>query len=144
MLAAVEEDTEFEWPAWAEALYQAVADAVEFHGLGAMEGRYYLPDESVWGVDLVELAPALAELVEVGPNDGEHVWASVAHVDLLAVQAAFDQVDALSFGIQPDGQPSPTVEGKAAGNEVVVLLHTHPFGDAEPDTKLDRTPWATP
>jgi hypothetical protein len=63
--------TENQMPDWVQALFEALSSTIEFKGMAYMEGYYSAPDETTWGVDLLEMAPALMEITEAGPNDGE-------------------------------------------------------------------------
>lgn len=129
--------TEDETPDWVADLAEAVAGAVEFKGLANMEWRCYKPEDTAWGVDLLEMAPGLLEIVQAGPHDGEQVHGIIHSLDLLAVQDAFDEVVALSFGSDNEGRPEVTVEGRVEEKEIVLLIHTYPFEDAEPGDVIE-------
>ncbi len=124
-------------PDWADKLCDAIAATIEFKGMADIEAFFWAPDETSWGTNLLEVAPAVMEIVEAGPNDGEHVFGIVHNFDLLALQGNFEQVDALTFGFENDGQPTVTLEGKFEGNEVVVLIYFRPFKDEVADDVAD-------
>ncbi len=118
-------------PEWVRTLFDTIASTIEFQGPASLEARYSSPDETNWGVDLLELAPALMELRALGPKNGEPVYGLIHNLDLLAAQQAFEEVDALSFGFENDGRPYFTFEGKVQGREIAVVIYTLPFEDAE-------------
>jgi hypothetical protein len=122
---------ENQMPDWVQALFEALASTIEFKGMAYMEGYYSAPDETAWGVDLLEMAPALMEIAEAGPNDGEEVYGIIHNFDLLAAQELFDEVNGLIFGLENDGLPCITIEGTTGGREIVVLIYVLPFEDAE-------------
>src|SRR5512139_3984474 len=96
-------------PNWAERLLNKLAMSVE--GFGKLEGRHCAPDETSWGVDLVQMAPALLELVEAGPQDGAETFEIIHSLDLMVVQDALDQVEAFSLDFDNEGSPEVTIEG---------------------------------
>jgi hypothetical protein len=57
-------------PTWAKQILEQVSAAVQFQGFATLEGRHTEAEATDWGVDLVQLAPALLDLVEAGPQDG--------------------------------------------------------------------------
>ncbi len=124
-------NVEKQMPVWAQWLFDTIASTIEFKGPASLEGRYSAPSETDWGVDLLELAPALLELGVLGPKDGEPVYGLIHNLDLLAAQQAFDEIAALTFGFENDGRPYFTFEGNAQGHEITVVIYTSPFGDAE-------------
>ena len=83
--------TEHNWPMWASELFETIVASIESKGMGSFQGAYY-KDE---GTHQIEVAPALAQLARAGPDDGATVWALIHNVDLLAIQQAFDQVEAV-------------------------------------------------
>ncbi len=115
---------------WAQALFDTLASTIEFKGLASLEGRYSAPGETDWGIDLLELAPALMELTQTRPRDGERVYGLIHDLDLLAAQQAFAKVAALSFGFEDDGHSYFTFEGNAQGHKIAVVIYTSPFADA--------------
>lgn len=125
--------TETQMPDWVRSLFENVASGIEFKGIASMEGRYAEPDETSWGIDLLEMAPSLMDLSEFGVDTGEQGYGIIHNFDLLLAQEAFDDVSALAFGIENDGRPCITIEGKIDGREVAVLIYTTPFEDAEED-----------
>lgn len=118
-------------PEWARKLAEAITSTIEFKGPASIECLHLAPGESGWNVDLVELWPALMEIQEAGPNDGELVFGIVHSFDLLAAQKIFDEVDAVSFGFEDDGQPAITIEGLYKGRQVVVPIYFEPELDDE-------------
>lgn len=113
-------------PEWVENLFETIASNIEFKGLSGLEGRYSKPDETGWGVHLLEIAPALEELDEAGPNDGEQIYGIFHSVDLLEIQKALDEVNGLSFGFENDGTPCITIDGRSGEQEIVVLIYGVP------------------
>jgi hypothetical protein len=124
---------EDQMPEWAKTLCESLASTIEFKGPAYLRWRHSTPDETSWGIDLIELSPAIMEIEEAGPNDGEEVFGVVHSFDLLEAQKAFDDVGALTFGFDNDGQPEITIEGKYKGREVVVLINFQPVLDEEDD-----------
>ncbi len=118
-------------PEWAQSLFEKIASVIEYKGVAHTEGYHYGPDDTAWGVDLLELAPALMDLSEFGGEEGEEGYGIIHHFDLLATQDAFDEMLALGFGIENDGRPCITMEGKVDGRMVVVLVYTAPPEDEE-------------
>jgi hypothetical protein len=126
--------TDHDWPAWATDLFATITANIEFKGIGTLQGAYYAADDRD-EPDLIEIAPALAELAVAGPNDGATVWSIIHSVDLLAIQQAFDQVDAIGMLLDnDDGSPELSVAGQLPGRPVLVTIYTKPFGDAEVDS----------
>lgn len=126
-------------PAWAHRLLEQLADAVEFQGLATLEGRHLEPDETDWGVDLIELAPALLDLVEAGPQDGAQTYGLVSALDLFALNAVFDRIDHFALDFDEQRQPRVTLEGRFEAHEVAVVIYFTPFEDAEISGRLDLT-----
>ena len=121
-------------PAWARELSESLADAIEFNGEAFLDCEQFGPEETEWGVDLVELWPAVMEIQEAGPNDGEIVFGIVDSFDLLAAQKVFDQVEAFSFGYENDGRGNIMFEGTYKGRQVVVVVYFEPeLGEEEED-----------
>jgi len=118
-------------PEWARDLAQSIADAIEFKAQAFLDCQQMEPEESEWGVDLVELWPALMEIQEAGPNDGELVFGIVDRFDLLAAEKVFDEVHEIMFGFEDDGQPKITFEGTFKGRLVVVIVYFEPWFDDE-------------
>ena len=111
--------TEHGWPTWAYELFETVCGSIESKGLGRFQGAYYDDVEN-----RIEVAPVLVELSHAGPNDGKAVWALVHHVDVLAIQEAFDQVDAVVVLLDnEDGSPEFSVEGVFQGQQVWVTIY---------------------
>jgi len=119
-------------PMWARELAVEIASTIEFKAQASLDCQQWAPEETDWGVDLVELWPAVMEIQEAGPNDGEIVFGIVDSFDLLAAQKVFDQVEAFSYGIESDGRGSITIEGKFKERQVVVVVYFEPeLGDDE-------------
>lgn len=124
-------NTEDEMPDWAQDVFEGIASQVEFKGPAEMEARYFEPGATSWGVSLLEIAPAVLDLSRLGGKEGEVGYGLIHAFDLLAAQEALDEVAGLAFGLENDGRPMLTMEGKAQGHEIVVLIHAEPFD--EPD-----------
>ena len=118
-------------PDWVQSLFETIASTIEFKGIAYMEGLYSEPDETAWGINLLEMAPSLIELSGTGSDDGEQVYSIIHNFDLLAAEDGFDEVEGLAFGIENNGCPCITIEGKVGGREVVVLIYAEPFEDGE-------------
>jgi hypothetical protein len=129
-------ETGQDWPAWAITLFEAVVASVEFKGIGTLQGAYAAAEDED-DAHLIEVAPALAELAVAGPDDGATVWTGIHHVDLLAIQQAFDEVEAVGMLLDnEDGSPELSVEGLVEGRQVVVTLYAKPFDDAEVESVI--------
>ena len=125
-----------DWPAWATELFETIVASIDFKGFGSLQGAYYAAEDGD-DADLVEVAPALAELAVAGPDDGATVWSIVHSVDLLAIQEAFDHVEAVAKLLDnDDGSPELSVEGQLHGRPVVVTIYTKPFEDAEVESVI--------
>jgi hypothetical protein len=96
-----------------------------------MEGRYSRPDETSWGIDLLEMAPALLQISAPGLGGGEECYGLIHNFDLTTAQSAFDEVAEMWFGIDNDRRHAITIEGKVGEHEIVALIYTEPFEDAE-------------
>jgi len=125
---------EYQMPEWAQTLSESLASTIEFKGPAYLRWQHSSPDENGWGVDLIELFPAIMEIEEAGPNDGEQVFGIVHGFDLLEAQKSLDKVDAMMFGFENDGQPSITIEGEYKGREVVILIYFEPEPDEDDET----------
>ena len=123
-------------PMWARELAVEIASTIEFKAQASLDCQQWSPEETEWGVDLVELWPAVMEIQEAGPNDGEIVFGIVDSFDLLAVQKIFDQVDDFTFGYENDGRGNITIEGKFKGRAVIVIVYFEPaLGEDEIDAE---------
>lgn len=120
-------------PQWARELADEIAATIEFMAQASIDCQLSAPEETEWGVDLVELWPAVMEIQEAGPNDGEMVFGIVQSFDLLAAQKIFEAVDAITFGFEDDGQPKITIEGKFKGRQVAVIVYFEPEFDEDED-----------
>lgn len=122
-----------ETPEWVEVLGEAIASAIEFQGPAYIEWYYSKADENGRGVDLIELYPALVEIEEAGPYDGEMVFIKVNSFNILAAQKALDEVDGVMFAYGAEDQASITIEGKYSGQAVEVVIYFEPAFDDEDD-----------
>lgn len=122
-----------ETPEWVETLGEAIAAAIEFQGPAYIEWYYSKTDEDGRGVDLLELYPALVEIQEAGPYDGEMVFIKVNSFDILAAQKALDEVDGVMFAYDTEDQPSVSIEGKYKGQQVIIVVYFEPALDDEDD-----------
>jgi hypothetical protein len=121
-------------PEWAKELAEAIASTIEFKAPASLDCQQLSPEETELGVDVIEVWPALMEIQEAGPHDGELVFGVVDRFDLLAVQKLFDDVEEVIFGFENDGQPYITIEGKFKGRAVVVMVYFEPdLGEEDPE-----------
>jgi hypothetical protein len=120
-------------PEWVATLGEAIVSTIEFQGPAYIEWYYSKADENGWGVDLLELSPALVEIEEAGPYDGEIVFVKVNSVDILAAQKVLDEVYAVTFGYETDDQTNISIDGKYSGQEIVVVIYFEPAVDDEVD-----------
>ena len=128
--------TEHDWPAWAHDLFERIVGSIEFKGIGSLQGAYYAAEDS-GDIDMIEVAPALAELAVAGPDDGETVWPIIHSVDLLEIQRAFDRVEAVGMLLDnDDASPELSVEGTLQGRQVLVTIYAKPFEDAEVESVI--------
>jgi hypothetical protein len=130
--------TENRLPDWARSLFETIVSGIEFKGIAYMEGRYAAPDETAWGLDLVEIAPSIMKVSERGSDDGEECYGIIHNFDLMRAQEAFDEVIDTSFGIDDNGRHCITIEGKVGEREIVVLIYTEPFEDAEVSASIEK------
>src|SRR5688500_8195712 len=111
--------TEHDWPAWATDLFETIVASIDFKGIGSLQGAYY-EAEATDDDDLIEVAPALAELAVAGPDDGATVWSLIHSVDLLGIQQAFERVYAVGMLLDnEDGRPELSFEGQLQGRRVL-------------------------
>lgn len=89
-------------PDGVESLFESLASGIEFKGVAWMEGRYSRPDETSWGIDLLEMAPALLQISAPGLGGGEECYGLIHNFDLTTAQSAFDEVAEMWFGIDND------------------------------------------
>lgn len=120
-------------PEWVEALGEAIASTIEFQGPAYIEWHYSKADENGDGIDFLELYPALVEIEEAGPYDGELVFVKVNSFDVLAAQRALDEVHGVTFAYETEDQPSISIEGMYKGQAVAVVIYFEPIFDAEDD-----------
>ncbi|HKX28145.1 MAG TPA: hypothetical protein VJ302_10655 [Blastocatellia bacterium] len=116
---------------WVESIFESLASGIEFKGVAWMEGRYLKPDETSWGINLLEMAPALLQISAPGLGEGEECYGLSHNFDLIAAQSAFDEVAEMRFGIDNDGRHAVTIEGKVGEHEIAAIIYTEPFEDAE-------------
>ena len=120
-------------PTRAHRLLEQLADVVEFQGPATLEGHHLEPDETDWGVDLIELAPALLDLVEAGPHDGAQTYGLASASDLRVLDEVFERIAlAVDFSGVYAG-------GCFEGREVAVVIYFIPFEDAEVGGRIDLT-----
>jgi hypothetical protein len=117
-------------PDWVQSLFETLAATIELEGMTYVEGRYSSPEETDWGIDLLEIAPALMEIAAVSSHATERVFGSIRDFDLLAAQDVFNEVTAMSLGIDDNETPCLTIEGMVSKREIVVLVRMSPFGEA--------------
>jgi len=125
-------NTQNPMPDWVQSLFEFLASTIEFKAIACMQGRYSEPDETAWGIHLLEMAPSLMQLSETGSEEEEKVYGLIHNLDLLAAEDGFDEVEALAFGIDNNACPCITIEGMVGGREVVVLIYSDPFEEDEP------------
>ncbi len=130
-------EEENEVPEWAKELAEAIADTIEFKAQAFLDCQQLPPEENEWGVDLVELWPALMEIQEAGPNDGELVFGVVDRFDLQAAEKVFDDVDEFMFGFENDGQPKITIQGTFKGRPVIVVVYFEPWFDEDEEEDVE-------
>jgi tetratricopeptide (TPR) repeat protein len=107
-------------PDWVRIVFEIIASGIEFKGVASMEGRYYLPDETAWRIDLLEMAPALMEVIEHESGEREQCYGLIHNFDLMIAQSAFDEVVAMGIGIDNSGRHEITIEGKVVEREIVI------------------------
>jgi len=122
-----------ETPEWVATLGEAIVSTIEFQGPAYIEWYYSKADENGDGIDFLELYPALVEIEEAGPYDGEMVFVKVNSVDILAAQKALDEVHGITFAYETEDQPSLSIEGTYKGQEVAVVIYFEPLFDDEDD-----------
>ena len=122
-----------ETPEWVETLGEAIASAIEFQGPAYIEWYYSKADENGRGVDLIELYPALVEIQEAGPYDGELVFIKVNSFDILEAQKALDEIEGVIFANETEDQASISIEGNYKGQKVMVTIYFEPAFDDEDD-----------
>jgi len=113
-------------PEWVKELAEAIVSTIEFESPASMECQHWSAEESELGVDLVEFWPAVMEIEEAGPNDGEMVFGIVDRFDILAAQKIFDEVGEILFGFENDGRSMITIEGKFKARAIVVVVYFEP------------------
>lgn len=123
-----------EFPEWIDDLARKIAETIEM--IAPLEMRYSPAGENELGVELIEIAPGLMEIDQAGPYDGEEVTDRIHHFDLLAAQAAFDEIRAVYYSDDAEEGYNLSLEGVVAGNEVIVLVYPEPFDDAEASSTL--------
>jgi hypothetical protein len=99
-------------PDWIDSLFETIVSGIEFKGMASMEGCYSAPDETSWGIDLLEMAPALLQVLEPASGQGEQCYGLIHNFDLMTAQSAFDDVVGMGFGVDNDGRHLITIEGK--------------------------------
>jgi hypothetical protein len=119
------------FPSWINSLFETLAESIDLRGPASLEGRYYGPDDTSLGKDLLEIAPALLEIEIPGPADGEKVYGIYENVNILELQQAFEEVSSMAYGFDSEGEPQIWMEGKVDGQEVAVILYSFPFKDTD-------------
>lgn len=116
------------------------------HSIEAPQLRWYsLPpghEDGLKEMWLVSFFPALIEIVS-GPQDGA-LWFSWREVDLLAIQAAFDEVTSMGWLPDSDGSDGSSgsmliCEGVVEGHLVQLSLDQFPPADAPTISYNPRT-----
>ena len=85
------------------------------------------------------MAPALLEMVEAGPHDGDAIYGLIDTLDLKCVQESLEDVKSFSLGFDKNLTPQVTIEGVCKGHAVVVLIYARPFDDALVRGAIDTT-----
>ena len=120
-------------PEWVETLGEAIAASIEFQGPAYIEWYYSKAEENGDGIDFLELYPALVEIEEAGPYDGELVFVKVNSFDILTAQKTLDEVHGVTFAYETEDQPSISIEGIYKGQEVAIVVYFEPIFDDEDD-----------
>lgn len=120
-------------PEWVDTLIELMTSMYDWKAPAYIDWIYSMADENDWGVDLIELYPALQELEGAGPNDGEIVYARVNSFDILEAQKVFDSMDSVSIGFEKDELPVINFEGKYKGHFIIVRVRFDPLSDFEED-----------
>jgi hypothetical protein len=121
---------EDDFPDWVSAIFSTIISGIEFKSEAFMEARYSPADDNSLGVDLLTLAPALMDLSETGSGDAAD-YGIIHNLDLLNAQTALNEVISLQFGINDDGKDFIAIEGKIGDKDLVVLIYSEPYEDAE-------------
>ncbi|RYX81275.1 hypothetical protein EON83_24825 [bacterium] len=119
-----------ELPEWINVLFDQISSAIEFKGLADIAWRYLDPESTYWGIDVLEIAPALMDLSQLGAEEGEFGYGIIHNLDLLEIQKAFQEVSSMSFGIENEDKSCITIEGTANNQQVMVFIYTEPFDDS--------------
>jgi hypothetical protein len=122
-------------PEWARELAEAIVLTIAFESPASMECQHFPAEVTEWDVDLVEIWPAVMEIEEAGPNDGEMVFGIVHTFDLLAAQKIFEDLEGVQFGFEDDGRSTVTFEGKFKGRRVVVVVYFEPELDDDEEVE---------
>lgn len=120
-------------PEWVAELGEAIVSTIQFQGPAYIEWYYSKADDNGQAVDLLELYPALVEIEEAGPYDGEIVFVKVSSVDILAAQKTLDEVHAITFGYEAEDQTNISIEGTYQGQPVNVVIYFEPAFDDDID-----------
>jgi hypothetical protein len=81
---------------------------------------------------LLQLAPALMDGSVTESNDtADQVYGIIHNLDLLNAQTALNEVIGLQFGINDDGRDFIAIEGRVGGKDLVVIIYSEPYEDAE-------------
>lgn len=123
-------------PSWAAEVCAAVVELIEGKGAAAMESRFSAASDNSWGLDLIEIAPAVMLIPGDEGGANEEGYGLIHSFDLLGLQRVFSDVTALSFGLENDGRPCLTLEGSYSGHVVVLRILSEPHEDAELSVEL--------
>ena len=125
-------------PKWFDQLFASVCDACVSDVKGRMSGfscRWAKPKQNQWGAWLLQIASSVIEIVG-GKDDGDSGFDFV-DVDLLALPACLDEVEAFAYDPDYGEEPRLTLIGTKGKHEVVVEIYFEPFGDDEAQTVFD-------
>jgi hypothetical protein len=130
-------DEEGEDPGWLDELLEVVAGCVEAESPMGPLGMRYHEEYGFWEIHIY---PTPVELVG-GAQDGRVVLPGFS-LDLIELQAAFDEVEAFGWNAlglnHPEG-PHVSIEGVFQGHEVYMQVLAGAPEDEEPGLKLDTT-----
>ena len=88
--------TDNHMPDWVRTLLEEIGSGIRIQGTRVI-WKDIIPRliETSWGIHLLEMAPALMDLSELGAEEGEQGYGIMHSFDLLATQEAFDEVAGL-------------------------------------------------
>jgi hypothetical protein len=123
---------------WWHALFYNVVGAIEDGGLGHFSGYHAEPDETFWGVDVLEIAPAIVPYQGPGVEEETLIYSPLRNVDVLAIQEAFDEVEGVSLTQDSEEGLVLMVEGRFGGRDVLVRIYADPIDDEPMDLFEDE------